>query len=78
VLNRVEITDTHGVRNDCTPTFYERFAEAFLAEAQAFVDIVVADRMPPLMLRDATEATRIGIAVSESLRTKRVVELAEP
>jgi len=26
-------------------------------------------------LRDATEATRIGIAVTESLRTKRAVEL---
>ena len=29
-LNRVEIADAHGMRNECTPTFYERFAEAFL------------------------------------------------
>ena len=29
-INRVEISDAHGVRNECTPTFYERFAEAFL------------------------------------------------
>ena len=36
-LNRVEIADAHGVRNECTPTFYERFDEAFLREAQAFV-----------------------------------------
>jgi myo-inositol 2-dehydrogenase/D-chiro-inositol 1-dehydrogenase len=74
-LNRVEIADAHGVRNECTPTFYERFAEAFLNEAQAFVDIVREDRAPPLTLRDATEATRIGIAVTESLRTRRAVEL---
>ena len=74
-INRVEIADAHGVRNECTPTFYERFAEAFLDEAQAFVDIVREDRIPPLTLRDATEATRIGIAVTESLRTKRAVEL---
>ena len=74
-LNRVEIADAHGVRNECTPTFYERFAEAFLLEAQAFVDIVRDDRPPPLTLRDATEATRIGIAVTESLRTRRMVEL---
>ena len=73
-INRVEIADAHGVRNECTPTFYERFAEAFLNEAQAFVDIVREDRAPPLTLRDATEATRIGIAVTESLRTKRAVE----
>jgi myo-inositol 2-dehydrogenase/D-chiro-inositol 1-dehydrogenase len=74
-LNRVEIADAHGVRNECTPTFYERFAEAFLLEAQEFVDVVREDRAPPLTLRDATEATRIGIAVTESLRTKRAVEL---
>ena len=74
-LDRVEIADAHGVRNECTPTFYERFAEAFLCEAQAFVDIVADDRAPPVTLRDATEATRIGIAVTESLRTKRIVEL---
>ena len=32
-LNRVEIADVHGVRNECTPTFYERFEEAFLRES---------------------------------------------
>jgi myo-inositol 2-dehydrogenase/D-chiro-inositol 1-dehydrogenase len=74
-LNRVEIADAYGVRNECTPTFYERFAEAFLQEAQEFVDVVREDRPPPLTLSDATEATRIGIAVTESLRTKRAVEL---
>jgi myo-inositol 2-dehydrogenase/D-chiro-inositol 1-dehydrogenase len=74
-INRVEISDAHGVRNECTPTFYERFAEAFLHEAQTFVDVVRGDRPPPLTLADATAATRIGIAVTESLRTGKLVEL---
>jgi myo-inositol 2-dehydrogenase/D-chiro-inositol 1-dehydrogenase len=74
-MNRVEIADAHGVRNECTPTFYERFAEAFLFEAQTFVDVVREDGPPPLTLADATEATRIGIALTESLRTRRTVEL---
>ena len=74
-LNRVEISDALGVRNECTPTFYERFADAFLNEAQAFVDVIREDRAPPLTLADATETTRIGIAVTESLRTKRSVDL---
>jgi myo-inositol 2-dehydrogenase / D-chiro-inositol 1-dehydrogenase len=73
--NLVDIADAHGVRNECAPTFYERFEDAFLREAQAFVDTVVNDRAPPLTLRDATEATRIGIALRESLLTKRIVEL---
>jgi len=74
-LNRVEISDAHGVRNECTPTFYERFEEAFLRELTEFVDIVREDRTPPLTLADATEATRIGIALTESLRSRRPVEL---
>ena len=36
-IDDVEIADAHGVRNECTPTFYERFEEAFLREATEFV-----------------------------------------
>ena len=74
-LNRVEISDAHGVRNECTPTFYERFEEAFLRETMEFVQAVREDRPPALTLFDATEATRIGIALRESLLTRRTVEL---
>jgi len=74
-LNRVDISDAHGVRNECTPTFYERFEEAFLRETMHFVDAVLDNRAPALTLHDATEATRIGIALRESLQSRRVVEL---
>jgi myo-inositol 2-dehydrogenase/D-chiro-inositol 1-dehydrogenase len=74
-LNRVDIADAHGVRNECTPTFYERFEEAFLREATHFVDAVLDDSAPLLTLHDATEATRIALALRESLRTRRVIEL---
>jgi myo-inositol 2-dehydrogenase/D-chiro-inositol 1-dehydrogenase len=73
--NRVDIADVHGVRNECTPTFYERFEEAFLIEAIHFVDAVLDDRVPELTLHDATEATRIALALRESLKTRRVIEL---
>ncbi len=74
-LNRVDISDVHGVRNECTPTFYERFEEAFLREAMEFVHAIVEDRAPALTLHDASEATRIGIALRESLSTRKIVEL---
>ena len=74
-INRVDISDAHGMRNECTPTFYERFAEAFLLETTHFVECVLDDRQPALTLDDATEATRIAIALRESLHTRRVVEL---
>jgi len=74
-INRVELADGQGVRNACTPTFYERFEDAFLREDRAFVDTIRSSAPSPLRLHDATEATRIGIALRESLSTKRVVEL---
>ncbi len=74
-LTRVDVADAHGVRNECTPTFYERFEDAFAAELNAFVAAVLHDGPLPVTLRDATEATRIGIAIQESVRTKSAVTL---
>jgi myo-inositol 2-dehydrogenase/D-chiro-inositol 1-dehydrogenase len=73
--DHVVISDAHGVRHECTPTFYERFEDAFLREDTEFVQAVIEDRPPPLTLRDATEATRIGLALRESLLERRVVSL---
>ena len=71
----MQIADRHGVRNECTPTFYERFEEAFVAELNAFTEAVRNDTALPLSLRDATEATRIGLAIQQSLKSKRSVDL---
>jgi len=73
--DHVVISDAHGVRHPCTPTFYERFADAFLREDIEFVQAVIEDRAPPLTLRDATEATRIALAMRQSLLERRVVSL---
>ncbi|HVF65886.1 MAG TPA: Gfo/Idh/MocA family oxidoreductase [Casimicrobiaceae bacterium] len=74
-LSRVDIADAHGVRNECTPTFYERFEDAFVVELNAFTDAVRNDAPLPLTLRDATEATRICVAIQQSVRSKRSVDL---
>jgi myo-inositol 2-dehydrogenase/D-chiro-inositol 1-dehydrogenase len=74
-FDHVTLADRHGVRHECTPTFYERFVDAFLREDTEFVQAVIEDRAPPLTLRDATEATRIGLALRESLLERRVVSL---
>jgi myo-inositol 2-dehydrogenase / D-chiro-inositol 1-dehydrogenase len=74
-LNRVEILDGHGVRNECVADFWERFEEAFLREAVQFVDCVRRRAAPPLSLADATEATRIGMALAEAQRGGKIVDL---
>ncbi|MFM0051403.1 Gfo/Idh/MocA family oxidoreductase [Caballeronia grimmiae] len=74
-LNRVELADEYGVRNACTPTFFERFEDAFLREAQAFVAWVSGGKPTGLTLEDAREATRIGIALREACASRRPVDL---
>lgn len=73
-LNRVEISDQHGVRNECTPDFYARFSDAFLVEAQEFCDAALGLRTLSLTLNDATEATRLGLAMTQAMREQRLVE----
>ncbi|MBB2932347.1 Gfo/Idh/MocA family oxidoreductase [Paraburkholderia silvatlantica] len=80
--NRVDVYDATGVRSVCTPTFFDRFEEAFLIEAQAFVAEVAARKAGDAQkgslgatLEDALEATRIGQALRESLHTGAAVTL---
>ncbi|HTH62184.1 MAG TPA: Gfo/Idh/MocA family oxidoreductase [Paraburkholderia sp.] len=86
--NRVEIYDASGIRSECTPTFFDRFDDAFLNEAHAFVATVRTRRDAAAgahrdaqaaddgaTLADALEATRIGCALRESLHTGQAVTL---
>lgn len=76
--NRVEIYDASGIRNECTPDFFERFEEAFLFEARAFVAAVqggAAGAQAGATLADALEATRIGMALRQSLQSGEAVTL---
>jgi myo-inositol 2-dehydrogenase/D-chiro-inositol 1-dehydrogenase len=74
-LNRVEIADAAGFRNECTPTFFDRFEDAFLHEARAFVAAVQGGASAGATLADALEATRIGSALRRSLETGQAVTL---
>jgi myo-inositol 2-dehydrogenase/D-chiro-inositol 1-dehydrogenase len=73
--NRVEIADASGIRNECTPTFFDRFEDAFLCEAQAFVAAVRKGEQSGASLEDALEATRIGSALRASLASGQAVTL---
>ena len=72
-LNRLEISDQYGVRQECVRTFYERFEEAFLLQTQDFIDCILEGRKPELTLTDATEATRTAAALTRSFREKKSV-----
>ncbi|HOV94896.1 MAG TPA: Gfo/Idh/MocA family oxidoreductase [Spirochaetales bacterium] len=73
--NRVEILDVDGVRTECVKDFYERFSEAFLAEAQDFVDCIVSNKQPRMTAQDGTKATEVGFAMTQSFGSGTIISL---
>jgi myo-inositol 2-dehydrogenase/D-chiro-inositol 1-dehydrogenase len=67
--DRVVLSDAQGVRHRAVADFFERFGEAFERELQAFVTACAGGPAVSLTLADATEATRIGVAITRSLRS---------
>ncbi|SEP07180.1 myo-inositol 2-dehydrogenase / D-chiro-inositol 1-dehydrogenase [Luteibacter sp. UNC138MFCol5.1] len=73
--DRVEIADASGIRNTVLPSFYERFAPAFVTQARHFVDAILDGTPFDLTMDDAVEATRIAVALRESLHRGQPVTL---
>jgi myo-inositol 2-dehydrogenase/D-chiro-inositol 1-dehydrogenase len=71
--NRVVIKDEYGVRNECTPEFFERFKEAFLAEAEDFVDCCLSGRQPRVTLAEARAATEVALLLKRSFQEQRLI-----
>jgi myo-inositol 2-dehydrogenase/D-chiro-inositol 1-dehydrogenase len=67
--DQVVLSDAAGVRHQATADFHERFRGAFEREMQAFVSSCAGEQPLSLSLADATEATRIGLAITRSLRS---------
>ncbi|KIR26189.1 transposase subfamily [Cryptococcus deuterogattii 99/473] len=72
-MNRVEIRDIHGVRMESTPTYYERFKDAFIREVQTFCDTVLDDKPVPTTPSSALEAAKIAMALTHSFRAGKPV-----
>jgi myo-inositol 2-dehydrogenase/D-chiro-inositol 1-dehydrogenase len=67
--DRVVVSDAQGVRHHAVADFFERFRDAFGREMQAFVASCRGEQPLTLTLADATEATRIGLAITRSLHS---------
>ena len=67
--DRVVRSDARGVGHAVLADFHERFREAFAREMADFVAACRGERALTLTLNDAMEATRIGLAISRSLKS---------
>ena len=72
----VQFSDPAGVHHATLVDFVERFGEAFQREMAAFVAACKGEAPAPLTLTDATEATRIGVAITKSLKSGQVEAVA--
>jgi myo-inositol 2-dehydrogenase/D-chiro-inositol 1-dehydrogenase len=59
------------------PTFWERFADAYVAEINAFVEVVRGERPSPCGVEEALEALYVAEAATLSRLEGRRVEIAE-
>jgi len=57
--------------------FLERYNDAFISEARAFVDSVLNDREPPVTGKDGLMPVYIAKAAERSLKEGRIVKLSE-
>ena len=75
-IDRLQLTDSHGVRFDCVETFYDRFEQGFLLEVEDFVDCILENKQPRVSIAESTMNTRVAIAMRESFINKKTVKVA--
>ncbi|KAL8690206.1 MAG: hypothetical protein Q9218_004300 [Villophora microphyllina] len=68
-LNLVNHYGKEGVRRELPETYYERFEDAFVREANEFTDVCLDGGEVPVRLEGAVRALSVGCALQESLRT---------
>lgn len=76
-LNLVQMHEPMGVRREVPGTYYDRFRDAFLTEANEFTACCLDDTPVPVRLQGAVDAVRIGCALQESMITGRKIEFDE-
>lgn len=76
-LNLVNVHEASGIRREVPATYYDRFREAFVTEANEFTECCLNDTAPPMKLQGAVDAVKIGCALQESLITGQKIEFDE-
>ncbi|KAI9166329.1 Myo-inositol 2-dehydrogenase [Paramyrothecium foliicola] len=68
--NAIELCDRDGyVKTFAHPGWYERYASAFVTEAQSWVDAVLDEQPLPVPLRSSLMSLQIATALQQSLAT---------
>ncbi|CAO1630840.1 unnamed protein product [Sympodiomycopsis kandeliae] len=77
VNNRNTIQDQYGVRSLSTPSYLERFQDAFVIEAKEFVNHCLYSTPVPVTLQDAVAAAQIATGLTYALRSGQIVRFKD-
>jgi scyllo-inositol 2-dehydrogenase (NAD+) len=67
-----------GITHDVVPHFMHRFANAYLAQIQNFVDNVLKGAKPSISGTDALTALEISLVATQSLQQNRPLTVQHP
>ncbi len=73
--NLCTIFDQNGVVKECSQSFQERFAEAYLEEMKEFINCIVEGKKPDITVHDGTMNTKVAFSATQSFHEKRVIKL---
>ncbi len=66
----------NNIAHDTVPYFMERFAGAYTAQLQNFVDNLLQECQPPVTIDDGIAALRAAVAATNSLHAQQAVEVS--
>ena len=75
--NLVEIAQSDGLRREIPQTYYGRFGEAFVTEANEFTEACLTGGKLPFNFQGAVDALIVGEALQDSCKTGEVVRFDE-
>lgn len=76
-MNLVNIYEPSGIRREIPGTYYDRFEQAFVTEANEFAAVCLDNGKVPMKLTGAVQAVKIGCALQESLITGSKIRFDE-
>ncbi len=65
--------DEYGIRNECSPWFRERFAEAYEREVEVFIDTVLSNKETLMSAYDARKVVEMATMATKSYEQGTVV-----
>jgi len=75
--NLVTVFDHTGARRECSEGFLERFEQAYLSEAEEFINCIIEKRQPKVTAEDGVNSTVLAYACKRSFETGDLVTLED-